>query len=58
VGVCFGLVSVEACSLSRTGESCGTAGVSGVLMGDPSDDDKISSITGGPCLVVLLLTTP
>jgi len=58
VGVCFGLVSVDACSLSRTGESRGTAGVSGVLMGDPSDEDKISSITGGPCLVVLLLTNP
>ena len=33
VGVCLGLVSVEACSLSRTGESCGAAGVSGLLMG-------------------------
>jgi len=58
VGVCFGLVSVEVCLLSRTGESGGTTGVSRVLMGDPADEDKISSITGGPCLVVLLLTTP
>jgi len=38
--------------------TCGTAAVSRVLMGDPSDEDIISSITGGPCLVVLLLTTP
>jgi len=49
VGVCLGLVSVDACSLSRTGNIVGgTAGVSGDLMGDPSDEDKISSITGGP----------
>jgi len=48
VGVCFRLVSVEACSLSRIGESRDTTGVSGVLMGDPSDKDKIFSITGGP----------
>jgi len=58
VGVCLGMVFVDACSLSRTDESYGTAGVSGVLMGDPSDEDKISSITGGPCLVALLLTNP
>ena len=58
VGVYLGLVSVEARSLSRTGDSYGTAAVSGVLMDDPSDEDIISSITGGPCLVVLLLTTP
>jgi len=47
VGVCLGLVSVDACSLSRTGESCGTADVSGFMMGDPSDKDQSSSITGG-----------
>ena len=51
MGVCLGLVSVDACSLSRTGESCGTATVSRVLMGDPSDEDTISSITGGLCFV-------
>jgi len=55
---CLGLVFVDACSLSRTGESDGTVGVFGVLMGDPSDENKISSITGGPCLVELLLTSP
>ena len=48
VGVCFGLFSVEACLLSRSDDSCGAAAVFGVLMGDPSDEDKISSITGGP----------
>ena len=50
VGVCLerGLVSVEACSLSRTSESCGAAGVSGFLMGEPFDEDSISSITRGP----------
>ena len=33
VGVCLerGLVSVDVCSVSRTGESCGTVGVSGFL---------------------------
>jgi len=56
VGVCLGLVPVDACSLSRTDESCGTAGVAGDLIGDPFDEDKISSITGGPCFVELLLT--
>ena len=59
VGVCLGLVSVEACSLPRTGETAGgTAGVSGDLMGDHSDEDKSSSITGGPCFVELFLTNP
>jgi len=51
VGVCLGLVSIDACSLSRTGESCGTVGVSEVLMGDPSDEDTIFSITGEPYFV-------
>ena len=58
VGVCLGLVSVDAYSLSRTGESCGTTGVSGVLVGDPSNEDRIFSITRGPCLVALLLINP
>ena len=49
---------MDACSLSQTGDACGTAADSGVLMGDFSDEDRISSITGGPCLVELLLTTP
>ena len=59
VGVCLerGLISVDVCSLSRTGETYGVAGVSGSLMGEPSDEDSISSITGGPCFVVLLLLT-
>ena len=59
VGVCLkrGLVSVDACSLSRTGETCGAAGVSGFFMGEPFDEDTISSITGGPCFVELLLLT-
>ena len=59
VGVCLerGLVSVDAYSLSRTDESCGAAGVSGCLMGEPSGEDSISSITEGPCFVVLLLLT-
>ena len=59
VGVCLdrGLVSVDACSLARTGETCGSAGVSGFFVGEPSDEDTISSITGGPCFVVLLLLT-
>ena len=59
VDVCLGLVSVEACLLPQIGETAGgTAGVSGNLMGDPSDEEKISSITGEPCLVELLLTNP
>ena len=59
VGVCLerGLVSVDACSLSRTGKSCGAAGVSGFLMREPSGEDSIFSITGVPCFVVLLLLT-
>ena len=38
VGVCLerGLLSVDACSLSRIGDSCGTAGVSGFFMGERS----------------------
>ena len=57
VGVCLerGLVPVEACSFSRTGEACGEAGVSVFLMGEPSGEDSISSITRGPCFVELLL---
>ena len=57
-GVCFdegGLVSVEACSLPGTGEAYVGVAVSGLFMGEPSGEDSISSITGGPCLVVLLL---
>ena len=57
-GVCLdegGLVSVEACSLSRTGETCVGVVFFGLLMGEPSDEDSISSTTEGPCLVVLLL---
>jgi len=54
VGICLerGLVLVEACVLSRTGEACGEAGVSGFLMGEPFGEDSISSITGGPCFMV------
>jgi len=48
VGVFLGLFSVEACSLSGTGDSCDSAVGAGVLMGNPSDEDKISSITRGP----------
>jgi len=59
VGVCLerGLVSVDAGSLSRTGETSGAAGVFGFFMGEPSDEDIISSITGGPYFVELLLLT-
>ena len=57
VGVCLRPVSVEACSLSRTGKSSGTAGVSGFFIGEPSEEDTISSITGAPCFVELLLRT-
>jgi len=53
------MISVEACSLPRIGKIAGgTAGVYRDLMGDPSDEDKIFSITGGPCFVELLLTNP
>ena len=54
VGVCLGLVLVEACLLSRTGDSYG-AGVFGLLIGEPSEEDTISSITGAPCFLELLL---
>jgi len=59
VGVCLdrGLVSVDAYSLVRTGETCDFMGVSGFFVGEPSDEDTISSITGGPCFVELLLLT-
>ena len=59
VGVCLdrGLVSVGACSLLRTGKKCGSGGVSGSLMGEPSGEDSISSITGGPYFMELLLLT-
>jgi len=58
VGVCSGLVSVEACSLPRTGETAGAAGISESLIGEPFEEDRISSITGGPCFMELLLTNP
>jgi len=57
-GVCLdegGLVSVEACSLPGTGEACVGVVVSGLLMGEPSGEDSISSTTEGPSFVVLLL---
>jgi len=57
-GVCFdegGLVSVEADSLPGTGEACVGVVVSDFFTGEPFDEESISSITGGPCLVVLLL---
>ena len=57
-GVCFnegGMVSVEACSLPGTGEACFEVAVSDLFVGEPSGEDPISSITGGPCLVGLLL---
>ena len=59
VGVCLekGLVSLDTYSLPRTGETCGSVGVSGFFVGEPSDEDTISSITGGPCFVELLLLT-
>jgi len=42
------LFSVDACSLPRTGDSkCLLAGA-GVDVGDPADEDGISSTTGGP----------
>jgi len=48
-----GLVSIEACSLLGTGEACVGVAVSELFNGEPSGGDLISSITGGPCLVVL-----
>jgi len=51
------LVSVEAYSLSRTGKSCSTAGVSGLLVGELSDEDTISLIIGASCFMELLLLT-
>ena len=59
VGVCLdrGLVSVDAYSLARTGETCGSVGVFGFFVGELFDEDTISSITGGPCFVELLLLT-
>jgi len=45
-----GMVSVDACSLLRTGETCGYVGVSGFFVGESSDEDTVSSITGGPCV--------
>ena len=56
-GVCFeegGLVLVEAYSLLGTSEACLEVAVSDNFMGEPSGEDSISSITEGPCLVVLL----
>ena len=50
-----GLVSVEACSLPTTGKACLGATVSDPFVGEPSGEDSIFSITGGPCLVTLLL---
>jgi len=49
-----GLVSVEACSLPTTGEACLGAAVSDPFVGEPSGEDTISSITGGPYLEALL----
>ena len=50
-GVCFddgGLVSVEACSLLGTCEACFEVAVSDLFVGEPSGENSISSITGGP----------
>ena len=51
MGVCLGLFFIDTCSLFRIGESYSTAAGSGFLTGDPSDEDKISSIIGGPDLL-------
>jgi len=53
-GGCGGLDSVEACSLSTTGEACLGVAVSNPFVGEPSGEDIISSITGGSCLEALL----
>jgi len=50
-----GWLNSRGLSLSGTGEACVGVVVSGLLMGEPSSEDSISSTTGGPCLVVLLL---
>jgi len=54
-----GLVSVKACSLPGTGEPGLEAVVLDPFAREPSGEDSISSITKGPCLVVLVfLKTP
>jgi len=54
-----GLDLVEACSLPRTSKAFLGAAVSDPFVGEPSGEDSISSITGGPCLVALVfLETP
>jgi len=53
-GGCGGLDSVEACSLSTTGEACLGVAVSDPFVGEPSGEDTISSIIGGACLEVLV----
>jgi len=50
-----GLVSVEAYLLAVTSETYFEVAVSDLFMGEPSGENSISSITGGPCLVALLL---
>ena len=50
-----GLVSVEACLLPGTSEACFEIVVSELCVSEPSSDDSISLITGGPYLVTLLL---
>jgi len=46
--------SVEACSLLTIGEACLGAAVLDPLLGEPSGEDTISSITGGSYLKVLV----
>ena len=50
-----GLVSVEACSLPGTDETCFKVTVFDLFVGESSGEDSISSITEGPYLVALLL---
>jgi len=46
---------VETCLLPTTGEACLGAAVSDPFVGEPSSEDSISSITGGPCLEALVV---
>jgi len=54
-GDCCGLFFVNACSLPRTGDAKCLLSGAGVDVGDPADEDGISSTTGGPWLLELLL---
>jgi len=56
-GACGGLFSINAYSFARTGDAGCSAACVGSWIGDPSDEEGISSMIGDPGLALLLLVS-